>query len=88
MERWCSVAGVKPCPSSVCALARRVKRDQAVVRRMVLGIKLPQLTTLEGLARELRLPLGPLAEACLEARREFLERQAVERARLRAELED
>ena len=58
------------------------------MRDCVTGAVLPRLTTLAVLSRELRLPLGPLAEACLEARREFLERQAVERARLRAELED
>ena len=46
------------------------------------------LATLAVLSRELRLPLGDLAEACLEARREWEERRAVERARLRAELED
>jgi len=49
---------------------------------------LPHLLTLERMARELRVPIGDVAVACLEAWRERKQRDEVERARLAAEVED
>jgi len=79
---------VRPCPRTVEALARGVGVDRALAWRMVRGQRLPHLLTLERMARELRVPIGDVAVACLEAWRERKQRDEVERARLAAEVED
>ena len=85
---WCERAGVKPCPRSVNALGRGAGLGSGQTWRFVTGERLPKLPTLERMAQELRVPMGDVAVACLEAWRDRKRRDEVERARLEAEVED
>ena len=78
---------MRPCPRTVAALGRGVGIRRDHMRHYVRGEITPSLDRVVRMADALRVPAGDVIGACLEAQREYRERQAVERARKEAELE-
>lgn len=66
------------------ALARGVGQWDTQTRAYVRGSRVPSLQVAVRMSERLRVPLADVAFACLEARREWLERQGVEEARREA----